>query len=255
MGPDLMEKMRAQAERFGAELVTDDIVSVDLTGPIKTVVDGSGRRVPCQAPSSSPWARATASSACPTRSGCPARRVLVRHLRRLLLPRQGHRRRRRRRLRRRGGHVPHPLRPLVTLVHRRDELRASKIMQERAFANEKIDFAWNSAVEDVHQRRRQGERHRAARHRDRRARELDVTGLFVAIGHDPRSELVRGQVDLDDEGYVVVEPGSTRHQRCPASSPAATSSTTPTARPSRRPGIRLRGRPRRRALPRRQRVT
>jgi thioredoxin reductase (NADPH) len=98
----------------------------------------------------------------------------------------------------------------VTLVHRRDELRASKIMAERAFANEKMHFAWNSEVEDV-----LGDAKvsggRAARHRDRRRAQLPVTGLFVAIGHDPRSELVhRGQVGLDDEGYVVVEGRPTR---------------------------------------------
>ena len=97
----------------------------------------------------------------------------------------------------------------VTLVHRRDALRASKIMQERAFANEKLHFAWNSAVEDVLGDAKVS----GIVLRDTvtgAARELPVTGLFVAIGHDPRSELVRGQVTLDDEGYVVVEPGSTR---------------------------------------------
>jgi thioredoxin reductase (NADPH) len=97
----------------------------------------------------------------------------------------------------------------VTLVHRRDALRASKIMQERAFANEKLSFAWNSTVADVLgdakvsglvlQDTVTGQ-----------TRELPVTGLFVAIGHDPRSELVRGQVRLDDEGYVIVDAPSTR---------------------------------------------
>jgi thioredoxin reductase (NADPH) len=97
----------------------------------------------------------------------------------------------------------------VTLVHRRDELRASKIMQDRAFADPKIEFAWNSAVEELHGDDRltgvtvvdtvTGEK-----------RELDVTGLFIAIGHDPRSELVRGQVDVDENGYVLVDHPSTR---------------------------------------------
>ena len=97
----------------------------------------------------------------------------------------------------------------VTLVHRRDALRASKIMQERAFANEKLHFAWNSTVEDV-----LGDpKVSGLILRDTQTgetRELAVTGLFVAIGHDPRSELIRDVVDLDDEGYVLVEGRSTR---------------------------------------------
>jgi thioredoxin reductase (NADPH) len=97
----------------------------------------------------------------------------------------------------------------VTLVHRRDELRASKIMQERAFANDKIEFAWNSEVAEI-----LGEdKLTGVVLRDTvtgETRTLPVTGLFVAIGHDPRSELVRGQVALDDEGYVLVEGRTTR---------------------------------------------
>jgi thioredoxin reductase (NADPH) len=97
----------------------------------------------------------------------------------------------------------------VTLIHRRGELRASKIMQERAFADPKIEFAWNSAVESIHGDEKltgltlvdteTGEK-----------RELDATGLFIAIGHDPRSELLPGQVDLDENGYVLVDQPSTR---------------------------------------------
>jgi len=97
----------------------------------------------------------------------------------------------------------------VTLIHRRDELRASKIMQDRAFADPKIEFAWNSAVETIHGDDKltgltlvdtvTGQK-----------RELAATGLFIAIGHDPRSELLGGQVDRDDNGYVLVEHPSTR---------------------------------------------
>jgi thioredoxin reductase (NADPH) len=97
----------------------------------------------------------------------------------------------------------------VTIVHRREELRASKIMQERAFADPKIEFAWNSAVEALHGDDKltgltlvdtnTGEK-----------RELPATGLFIAIGHDPRSELLHGQVDLDENGYVLVDHPSTR---------------------------------------------
>ena len=97
----------------------------------------------------------------------------------------------------------------VTIVHRRDELRASKIMAERALANEKIKFAWNSAVEAIH-----GEDKLAGiTVRDTQTGELSelpVTGLFIAIGHDPRNELVKGTVELDAEGYVVCEGRSTR---------------------------------------------
>jgi thioredoxin reductase (NADPH) len=97
----------------------------------------------------------------------------------------------------------------VTLIHRRDELRASKIMQERAFADPKIEFAWSSAVEAIHGDDKltgltlvdtvTGEK-----------RHLDATGLFIAVGHDPRSELLHGQVHLDPNGYVIVEHPSTR---------------------------------------------
>jgi thioredoxin reductase (NADPH) len=97
----------------------------------------------------------------------------------------------------------------VTIVHRRDELRASKIMAERAFANDKIEFAWNSEVAAIH-----GEdKLTGITLRDTvtgATRELPVTGLFIAIGHDPRSELVKGQIHLDDEGYVLVQNGSTK---------------------------------------------
>ena len=97
----------------------------------------------------------------------------------------------------------------VTLVHRRDSLRASKIMQDRAFANDKISFAWNSEVVDV----LGDDRMTGLRVRDTmtgQERDLATTGLFVAIGHDPRSDIFVGQVDLDDEGYVIVEHPSTR---------------------------------------------
>ena len=97
----------------------------------------------------------------------------------------------------------------VTIVHRRDELRASAIMAERAHANPKIRFAWNSAVDAIH-----GEdKLTGVTLRDTvtgETRELPVTGLFVAIGHDPRNELVKGVVELDAEGYVLVEGRTTR---------------------------------------------
>jgi thioredoxin reductase (NADPH) len=98
----------------------------------------------------------------------------------------------------------------VTLVHRRDSLRASKIMQERAFTNPKMRFLWDTTVTEAVGESRL-EKLRTRNVRTGEEGELAATGLFVAIGHDPRSELVKGQVDLDDEGYVVVhEQHSTR---------------------------------------------
>jgi thioredoxin reductase (NADPH) len=208
MGPALMEQMRAQSERFGAELITDDVVSVDLTGDIKTVVDGSGN---------THQAKAVVLA-----MGSGYRELGVEGEKRL----SGH-----------GvswcatcdgfffrdqdiavvGGGDSALEEAtfltrfartVTLVHRRDALRGSKIMQERALANEKMRFAWNSVVTEVI-----GDAKVSALSltdtTTGQAHELPVTGLFIAIGHDPRSELVRGQVDLDDEGYVLVEGRST----------------------------------------------
>uniref|UniRef100_UPI003F4B2A99 NAD(P)/FAD-dependent oxidoreductase n=1 Tax=Nocardioides sp. SYSU DS0663 TaxID=3416445 RepID=UPI003F4B2A99 len=96
----------------------------------------------------------------------------------------------------------------VSLIVRRDELRASKIMQERAFADPKLEIEWNSVVEEIH-----GEdRLEGITLKDTvtgQTRRMDATGLFIAIGHDPRSELLRGQVELDANGYVVVAHPST----------------------------------------------
>jgi Thioredoxin reductase len=97
----------------------------------------------------------------------------------------------------------------VTIVHRRDQLRASKIMQDRAFANEKIKFAWNSEVSEIFG----ADKLTGIRLRDTQTgeeRTLEVTGLFVAIGHDPRSELFRGQLDTNEDGYLLVETPTTK---------------------------------------------
>ena len=208
MGPDLMENMRGQAERFGAELVTDDIVSVDLTGEIKTVVDGSGTthraRTVILATGSAyrhlnvPGEEKLSGhgvSWCATCDGFFFRGQDIAVIG--------------------GGDSAVEEATFltrfansVTLVHRRDELRASKIMAERAHANEKIRFAWNSVVEEI-----VGDpKVSGLVLRDTvtgETRELPVTGVFIAIGHDPRSELLTGQIDLDDEGYVLVQGRTT----------------------------------------------
>jgi thioredoxin reductase (NADPH) len=203
-----MEQMRAQAVRFGAEIVTDDIVSVDLTGDIKIVVDGAGTTHQAHAV-------ILAMGSAYRELGLPNEKRLSGHgvswcatcdgffFRDQDIAVVG------------GGDSALEeatfltrFAKSVTLVHRRDALRASKIMQERALANEKLHFAWNSTIEDV-----LGDpKVSALVLKDTvtgQTRELPVTGLFVAIGHDPRSELVRGQVDLDAEGYVLVEGRTT----------------------------------------------
>jgi thioredoxin reductase (NADPH) len=208
-GPVLMNNLREQAERFGTEFVIDDIVEVDLTGSVKRLVDGSGNEHLAHA-----VIIATGSgyreigltnekrlsghgvSWCATCDGFFFRDQDV-----VVVG---------------GGDTAMEEATFltrfarsVTIVHRRDSLRASKIMQERAFANEKIVFAWNSEVVDV----LGDDKMTGVVLRDTvsgQTREVAATGLFVAIGHDPRSELFAGQVRRDDEGYVLVESPSTR---------------------------------------------
>lgn len=209
MGPDLMDNMRAQAERFGAELIPDDIVSADLTGEIKTVTDTAG-------------------------TVHRAKAVIVttgsQH-RKLGLPREDA-------LSGRGvswcatcdgfffkgqdiavvgggdtameeATFLSRFAESVTIVHRRDTLRASKAMQDRAFADPKIRFAWDSAVEEIHgEQKLSGLTLRNTKTGE--TSELPVTGLFIAVGHDPRTELFKGQLDLDGEGYLTVDAPSTR---------------------------------------------
>lgn len=209
MGPDLMDNMRAQAERFGAELIADDVVEVDLSGDIKTVTDSAG-------------------------TVHQAKTVIVttgsQH-RKLGLPREDE-------LSGRGVSwcatcdgfffKEHNIAVIgggdtaleeatflsrfatsVTVVHRRDTLRASKAMQERAFADPKIKFVWDSEVAEIHgESKLSGLTLRDTRTGE--TSELPVTGLFIAIGHDPRTELFKGVLELDDEGYLKVESPSTR---------------------------------------------
>jgi thioredoxin reductase (NADPH) len=209
MGPDLMERMRAQAVRFGADIVTDDATSVDLTAGLKRVVDGEGREY--EAP-----AVILAMGSGYRELGLPNEKRLSGHGVSWCATCDGFFFREQRIAVVGGGDSALEeatfltrFADKVTLVHRRDELRASKIMQERAFADPKIDFAWHSEVVDV-----LGEdKVSALTLRDTRTgdeRTLDATGLFIAIGHDPRSELVRGQVGLDEDGYVLTQAPSTR---------------------------------------------
>ncbi|NKY85451.1 thioredoxin-disulfide reductase [Nocardia veterana] len=207
MGPDLMEEMREQAKRFGADIRTEDVEAIDLTGPIKSVtVGGEVYRSYAIILAMGSAARylgvpgeqkllGRGVSACATCDGFffKGQDIVV----------VG------------GGDSAMEeatfltkFASSVTIVHRREEFRASRIMLERAKANEKIRFRLNAEVVEVH-----GENSvTGLTLRDTvtgETSELAATGLFVAIGHDPRSELVRGQVDLDAEGYVKVrEPGT-----------------------------------------------
>jgi len=209
MGPDLMENMRAQAERFGAEIVTDDVQSVRLEDDVKVVTDAEGVEHRARAV-------ILAMGSAYRELGLPDEKRLSGHgvswcatcdgffFRDQDIAVVG------------GGDSAveeatflTKFARSVTIVHRRDELRASAIMAERAHANPKIRFAWNSAVDAIH-----GEdKLSGITLRDTvtgETRELPVTGLFVAIGHDPRNELVKGVIELDAEGYVLVEGRSTR---------------------------------------------
>ncbi|MFF0725032.1 thioredoxin-disulfide reductase [Streptomyces sp. NPDC004134] len=209
MGPDLMDNMRAQAERFGAELVPDDVVSVDLTGDIKTVTDTAGtvHRARTVIVSTGSQHRklglpredelsGRGISWCATCDGFFFREqdiVVVG-----------------------GGDTAMEeatflsrFAKSVTVVHRRDSLRASKAMQERAFADPKISFIWDSEVSAI----QGGDKLSGLTLRNTTTgeeSEIAVTGLFIAIGHDPRTELFKGQLELDGEGYLTVDAPSTR---------------------------------------------
>jgi len=202
MGPELMDNLRKQAERFGAELVTDDVTEVDLTAHPKVVKVGADTY----------YAKSVvlATGSAYRELGVPGEKELSGHgvswcatcdgffFRDQDIAVVG------------GGDSALEEATFltrfarsVTLIHRRDTLRASKIMQERAFANDKITYVWDSEVLEAVGA---DNKLRAVRLRNLKTgeeSELPVTGLFIAIGHDPRSELIKGQVSLDEEGYVL----------------------------------------------------
>ena len=207
-GPELMDMMRKQAERFGAEIISDDATEVDLSGTIKRVSVGGETyqaRTVILAMGSAYRELGLANekrlsghgvSWCATCDGFFFRDKHIAVVgggdsaveEATFLTRFGE---------------------SVTIVHRRDALRASKIMAERAMSNPKISFAWNSTVEDI-----VGEDNVTGivlkDVESGQSRTLEVGGVFVAIGHDPRNELIKGQITLDDEGYVVVDSPHTR---------------------------------------------
>ncbi|WP_282703099.1 thioredoxin-disulfide reductase [Streptomyces sp. CC219B] len=209
-GPVLMENMRAQAEKFGAEMIDDDIVAVDLTGEIKTVTDTSGtvhRAKTVIVATGSGYRKlglpneeelsGRGVSWCATCDGFffRDRDIVV----------VG------------GGDTAMEEATFltrfarsVTVVHRRSTLRASQVMQNRAFSDDKIAFAFDSEIAEI---KEAGGMLSGVVLRDvltGDTRDLDATGLFIAIGHDPRTELFKRQLELDDEGYLKVDAPSTR---------------------------------------------
>ena len=208
MGPDLMDAMRAQAERFGAELIRDDVTSVSLDGAVKTVTDGEGKTW-------SAHAVILAMGSAYRQLGLPDEARLSGHGVSWCATCDGFFFRDQDIVVVGGGDSAIEEATFltrfarsVTIVHRRHTLRASKIMVERAMNNDKINFAWNCGVDAIH-----GEdKVTGVTLRDTvtgQTRLLPVTGVFVAIGHDPRNELIKGVVDLDAQGYVLVQDGTT----------------------------------------------
>jgi thioredoxin reductase (NADPH) len=202
-GPELMAKMQEQAERFGAEVVYDDVLEVELTGDVKVVTTGEGQVYRA-------LAVILATGSAYRELGLPEEKTLGGHGVSYCATCDGFFFRDQHIVVVGGGDSAMEeaifltrFAATVTVVHRRDQLRASKIMAARAAANPKIRFAWNSTVVGIH-----GESSvTGVRLRDtitRQERDLDVTGVFVAIGHHPRTELVTGQVELDDAGYIRV---------------------------------------------------
>jgi thioredoxin reductase (NADPH) len=207
-GPELMENLQKQAEKFGAEVLWDDAMSLDLTGPIKTVVVGGGETFTAKAVILSTGSAyrdlglpdekrlsGRGVSWCATCDGFFFRDQEIIVVgggdsaveEATFLTRFGKR---------------------VTIVHRRGELRASKIMADRAKNDPKIDFAWNSEIVAIHGT----DKVTGVTLRDTvtgETREHPATGVFVAIGHVPRTDLVVGQVDLDENGYIEVVGRST----------------------------------------------
>jgi thioredoxin reductase (NADPH) len=207
IGPDLMDNMRKQAERFGAELVTDDVTEVDLTANpkivkvgddvyrAKAVIVATGSKYRELGLENEKRLSGHGVSWCATCDGFFFRDHDI-----VVIG---------------GGDTAleeamflSRFAKTVTIVHRRDKLRATKIMQDRAFANDKIKYAWNSEVVEIFG----DDRLTGIRLRDTQTgeeRDLQVTGQFIAIGHEPRSELFQGQLDIDENGYIVVQHPTT----------------------------------------------
>jgi thioredoxin reductase (NADPH) len=209
MGPELMQKMQEQAEKFGAEILLDDVTSVDLAGPIKRVTTGNGQ-------SFEALAVIFATGSAYRKLGLPDEDRLSGHgvswcatcdgffFRQKTVAIVG------------GGDSAMEEANFLTrfadkvyVIHRKDTLRASKIMQDRAFANEKIEFLWNSAITSING----ADALTGVTLEDTvtgATREVELQGLFIAIGNDPRTELIHGQLELTTEGTIAVQGRSSK---------------------------------------------
>jgi len=209
MGPELMDQMRRQAERFGAEFVTDNATRVELAGDVKTVWVGE------KAYQAKAVILSTGSAWRPL--GVPGEQELLGHGVSSCATCDG--------FFFRGHDIAvigggdsameeanflTKFADTVTIVHRREEFRASEIMADRALNNPKIKVAWNSVVDEVTGADGKVNGLKVRDTQTGESRTLDVTGVFIAIGHDPRSELFKGQVELDEDGYVLTEGRSSR---------------------------------------------
>lgn len=209
LGPELMDNLRKQAERFGAEFLTDDVTRVELASDVKTAWVGETRY------SARAVILATGSAWRPL--GVPGEQELLGHGVSSCATCDG--------FFFRGQHIVvvgggdsameeatflTRFAESVTIIHRRAEFRASKIMQERALSNPKIKVEWNTVVTEILGKDGSVSGVTVCNVHSGEVRTLDVTGVFVAIGHDPRSELFHGQLPLDPAGYVLVEAPSTR---------------------------------------------
>ena len=208
-GPDLMARMQEQAEKFGTEVLYDDVTALDLTGRTKMVTLGSGAVHEAHAV-------VFATGSAPRKIGVAGEQRLSGHGVSYCATCDGFFFREQEIAVVGGGDSAMEEAIFLTkfaskvyVIHRRDELRASKIMQDRAFANEKIEFVWNSEVVDVIG----DDAVTGLLLRDTvdgSTRELPVTGVFVAIGNDPRTHLVHDQLDITEHGTVWVDGRSSR---------------------------------------------
>jgi thioredoxin reductase (NADPH) len=208
MGPDLMAEMRAQAERFGAEIVQGDVTEVNLNSrPFTVVADGVTYTA---------RALIIATGASAKLLGLPAERALMGHGVSTCATCDGFFFRNRPIAVVGGGDSAleeaiflTKFASKVTLVHRRDAFRASKIMQDKALANPKIEVAWNSVVETINDTTKGEVSGIVLRDvRTGAVREVPVDGVFVAIGHTPNTSLFTGKIELDENGYIVTAGGT-----------------------------------------------
>ncbi|WP_419924520.1 thioredoxin-disulfide reductase [Candidatus Poriferisocius sp.] len=213
MGPELMIKFREQARRFGAEMVTEKVSRVDLSGPPHGVWVGDPN---APEPNYQAWAVIVSTGAQSLMLGLEAEDRLIGHGLSTCATCDGFFFRDQHIAVVGGGDSAMEeaifltrFASKVTVIHRRDELRASKIMQDRALANDRIEFLWNHIVTDIQgEERLSGINVQSTITGETSA--LDVTGLFVAIGHRPNTDLFEGQLKRKENGYLVTEPDTSR---------------------------------------------